>query len=91
MFSNSNLWIRTGCVAQLWNHIRLSAFHSLARGLETPVPTALSGSRQLVGEPMNTEKFEDEGWRTLWLAIAGVLAITLTWNVLMLSLNGISH
>jgi hypothetical protein len=38
---------------------------------------------------MNTEKFEghDEGWRTLWLAIAGVMAITLTWNVLMLSLN----
>ena len=41
----------------------------------------------------NTEKFEDhhEGWRTLWLAIAGVMAITLTWNVLMLSLNGISY
>src|SRR5215831_16247922 len=32
-----------------------------------------------------------EGWRTLWLAIAGVIAITLTWNVLMLSLNGISY
>ena len=32
-----------------------------------------------------------EGWRTLWLAIAGVMAITLTWNVLMLSLNGISY
>jgi hypothetical protein len=29
---------------------------------------------------MNTEKFEDhhEGWRALWLAIAGVMAITLT-------------
>jgi hypothetical protein len=42
---------------------------------------------------MNVEKFEDqrEGWRTLWLAIAGVMAITLTWNVLMLSLNGISY
>ena len=39
---------------------------------------------------MNTEKFEGEGWRTLWLAIAGVMAITLTWNVLML-LNGISY
>ena len=38
---------------------------------------------------VNAEKFEGEGWRTLWLAIAGVLAITLTWNVLMLSLNGI--
>jgi hypothetical protein len=39
------------------------------------------------------EKFEDqhEGWRTLWLAIAGVMAITLMWNVLMLSLNGISY
>ena len=39
------------------------------------------------------EKFESnhEGWRTLWLAIAGVMAITLTWNVLMLSLNGISY
>jgi hypothetical protein len=31
-----------------------------------------------------------EGWRTLWLTIAGVIAIMLTWNVLMLSLNGIS-
>jgi hypothetical protein len=42
---------------------------------------------------MNTEKFEGhyEGWRTLWLAIAGVMAITLTWNVLMLSLNGMSY
>jgi hypothetical protein len=42
---------------------------------------------------MSTEQFEDhhEGWRTLWLAIAGVMAITLTWNVLMLSLNGISY
>jgi hypothetical protein len=41
----------------------------------------------------NTEKFEDhhEGWRTLWLAVAGVMAITLTWNALMLSLNGISY
>jgi hypothetical protein len=40
---------------------------------------------------MNTEKFEGEGWRTLWIAIVGVMAITLTWNVLMLSLNGISY
>jgi hypothetical protein len=42
---------------------------------------------------MNNRKFEDhhEGWRTLWLAIAGVIAITLTWNVLMLTLNGISY
>jgi hypothetical protein len=32
-----------------------------------------------------------EGWRNLWLIIAGVMAITLTWNVLMLSLNGISY
>jgi hypothetical protein len=47
----------------------------------------------LKAEVINTEKFEDhhEGWRTLWLAIAGVMAITLTWNVLMLSLNGISY
>jgi len=42
---------------------------------------------------MNTEKFEGhhEGWRTLRVAIMGVMAITLTWNVLMLSLNGISY
>jgi LPS sulfotransferase NodH len=41
---------------------------------------------------MDAEKFEahHEGWRTLWFAIAGVMAITLAWNVLMLSLNGIS-
>jgi hypothetical protein len=39
------------------------------------------------------EKFEahHEGWRTLWFAIAGVIAVTLTWNVLMLSMNGISY
>ena len=39
------------------------------------------------------ERFEahHEGWRTLWFAIASVMAITLTWNVLMLSLNGISY
>jgi hypothetical protein len=51
------------------------------------------GSQFFKSEAMNTEKFEghDEGWRTLWLAIAGVMAITLTWNVLMLSLNGISY
>jgi hypothetical protein len=56
-------------------------------------PSPLSGSRQLTfcRGAMNTEKFEGEGWRTLWLAIAGVMAITLTWNVLMLSLNGISY
>jgi hypothetical protein len=42
---------------------------------------------------MNTEKFEghQEGWRSLWLAIAGVIAIMLIWNVVMLSLNGISY
>jgi len=42
---------------------------------------------------MKTEKVEDhhKEWRTLWLALAGVMAITLTWNVLMLSLNGISY
>jgi hypothetical protein len=56
-------------------------------------PQPLSGSRQVTfcREAMNTEKFEGEGWRSLWLAIAGVLAITLTWNVLMLGLNGISY
>jgi hypothetical protein len=42
-------------------------------------------------QAMNTEKFDGEGWRTLWLTIAGVMAITLAWNVLMLSLNGISY
>jgi LPS sulfotransferase NodH len=41
----------------------------------------------------SAEKFEAhrEGWRTLWFAIAGVMAITLAWNVLMLSFNGISY
>jgi len=41
----------------------------------------------------DTENLEGhhEGWRTLWLAVAGVVAITLTWNVLMLSFNGISY
>ena len=51
------------------------------------------GSQFLKSETMVAKKFEShhEGWRTLWLAIAGVMAITLTWNVLMLSLNGISY
>jgi hypothetical protein len=51
------------------------------------------GSQFSKSEAMIAEKFESnhEGWRTLWLAIAGVMAITLTWNVLMLSLNGISY
>jgi hypothetical protein len=51
------------------------------------------GSQFLKSEAMVAERFEshDEGWRTLWLAIAGVMAITLTWNVLMVSLNGISY
>jgi hypothetical protein len=51
------------------------------------------GSQLLKAEAMNAEQFESqhEGWRTLWLAVAGVMAITLTWNVLMLSLNGISY
>jgi len=42
---------------------------------------------------MNNDKFEahHEGWRTLWLAIGGVVAITLAWNVVMLSFNGISY
>ena len=40
---------------------------------------------------INTENFDGHGWRTLWFAIAGVMAITLAWNVLMLSLNGISY
>ena len=32
-----------------------------------------------------------EGWRALWFTIAGVMAVMLAWNVLMLSLNGISY
>jgi hypothetical protein len=39
---------------------------------------------------MKIEKLH-EGWRALWLAIAGVMAITLIWNVIMLSLNGTSY
>jgi len=33
---------------------------------------------------MNDEKFKShhEGWRTLWIAIAAVMAVMLTWNVL---------
>jgi hypothetical protein len=53
----------------------------------------LSGSQFFKSAAMTTEKFEDhhQGWRTLWITIAGVMAITLTWNVLMLSLKGISY
>jgi hypothetical protein len=42
---------------------------------------------------MSNEKFENhhEGWRALWPTIAGVMAIMLTWNVFVLSLNGISY
>jgi hypothetical protein len=39
---------------------------------------------------MKTEKLH-EGWRALWLTIVGVMAIMLIWNVVMLSLNGISY
>ena len=44
-------------------------------------------------EIVDNEKFErlHEGWKALWLAVAGVLVITLTWNVLMLGLKGISY
>jgi len=36
---------------------------------------------------MKTERFagHHEGWRTLWLTIAGVMAIMLTWNVLIVT------
>jgi hypothetical protein len=42
---------------------------------------------------VKTEEFESlhEGWKALWLAVAGVIAIMLTWNVLILSFNGISY
>ena len=52
-----------------------------------------SSSRALLPAEIKTEKFEghQEGWRSLWLAIAGVIAIMLIWNVVMLSLNGISY
>jgi hypothetical protein len=40
---------------------------------------------------MKTEKRLHEGWKALWLAVAGVLAITLTWNVLMLGLHVFSY
>jgi hypothetical protein len=60
------------------------------------------GVDYLRSAPMKTEKFDgqdvkiakfddDQGWRTLWLAIAGVMAIMLTWNVLMLTFKGISY
>ena len=39
---------------------------------------------------MKTEKLH-EGWRAFWLAIAGVMVVMLIWNVVMLSLNGISY
>ena len=39
---------------------------------------------------MNNEKFEDhyEGWRTLWLTIAGVMAITLATYFVFLTRPG---
>ena len=76
-------------------HSTVCVYH-LAAWPSHPIPLTQCeghGSQILKSEAMNTEKLEDhdEGWRTLWLAIAGVMAITLTWNVLMLSLNGISY
>jgi len=70
---------------------------ALGGWLRGPIPQAPSprghGSQLFQIEAMKTEKVEDhhKEWRTLWLALAGVMAITLTWNVLMLSLNGISY
>ena len=70
----------------------MSCVCSLVRLLTShPQPPRGHGSQPFCRGAMNTEKFDGEGWRTLWLAIAGVMAITLTWNVLMLSLNGISY
>jgi len=42
---------------------------------------------------VKAEKLEahHEGWRTLWFAIAGVMAITLAGNGLMLSFSDISY
>jgi hypothetical protein len=69
---------------------------SVAPHTTLPHSSPVSGSRPptfSIGSQMNTENFEGnhEGWRTLWLAIAGVMAITLIWNVVMFSLNGISY
>src|SRR5215471_11160333 len=57
------------------------------RGQLLAVGANAMGLAQSVGLLLSAGK----GWRTLWLAIAGVMAITLTWNVFMLSLNGISY
>lgn len=70
---------------------------ALGGWLRRPIPQApspgVTAANFFKSEAMNTEKVEDhhKEWRTLWLAIAGVMTITLTWNVLMLSLNGISY
>jgi hypothetical protein len=37
-----------------------------------------------------SDQGHDEGWRNM-ARYRGVMAITLTWNVLMVSLNGISY
>jgi len=78
---------RPGSSDQWINRLRLAV------GFVASNPLALTPSEVTAAcrGAMNIEKFEGEGWRTIWLAIAGVLAITLTWNVLMLSLNGISY
>jgi hypothetical protein len=88
--------LECGFLLKTGNQIRPSAFQFWLRGLRTPIPLTPCeghGSQILKSEAMNTEKFEDhhEGWRTLWLAIAGMMAIALTWNVLMVSLSGISY
>jgi hypothetical protein len=40
----------------------------------------------LIDFVMKTEKLH-EGWRALWFAIAGVMAIMLIWNVIIFSLS----
>jgi hypothetical protein len=40
---------------------------------------------------MKIEKRLHEGWKALWLAVAGVLTIALMWNVLILGLHGFSY
>ena len=93
MFSNANLWIEQDALPNFGTTFARLHFNFSSVASKPPAPQPLSGSRQVAfcREAMNTEKFEGEGWRSLWLAIAGVLAITLTWNVLMLGLNGISY
>ena len=87
----NSAWLRPRTVTGLIPLYRLSVLSaSGATGFQFLVCENIRGYADMQ-TLSDRDATHQEGWRTLWLAIAGVMAITPTWNVLMLSLNAISY